>query len=155
MEIKDGEIVSEDGTKGAKSDYMNTQLETVYENLVPTKIYIVDENDNLVNGTEVKMNTKFSIIFDGIKGYSLQHGKAHPKFSMFVSGDTGIIVNELDLFANNPEGFSEADASVLRGTVTVGEPMKAGEEYVCTMNIADKNNPGGYIMATWIFQVIE
>lgn len=155
MEIKDGEIVSNDGTKVAKSDYTNTQLETVYENLVPAKIYIVDENDNPMNGTEVKLNTKFSIIFEGIKGYTLQNGKAHPKFSMFVNGDGGIIVNEMDLFANNPDGFSEADASVLRGTVTVGEPMKPGQQYVCTLNIADKNNPDGYIMATWIFQVAE
>ena len=36
-------------------------------------------------------------------------------------------------------GFSPADASVLRGTVTVGNPMRSGETYHVRMRVWDKN----------------
>jgi len=155
FEIKDGEIVNDDGTKGAKSDYNNTGLETVYEMLTYEKVVIVDGDDKAISGNEVPFESKFSIVFEGIKNYTLKDGRAFPKFMLSVTGGNqpgGIVHNE-DLFASNTGGFSEADASVLRGTITVGEPMKPEGEYVCSLQISDKNKPEAYIMATWIFKV--
>jgi hypothetical protein len=56
-----------------------------------------------------------------------------------VTGEQGeAIVNEADLFAQT-EGYSPEDASALRGTVTVGKPMKSGDKYHMKMRIWDKN----------------
>ena len=39
------------------------------------------------------------------------------------------------------------DAAIIRGTVTVGEPMKAGETYHVKMRVWDKNKPENELTA--------
>jgi hypothetical protein len=56
------------------------------------------------------------------------------------------ILNEADLFANSG-GYSEADAAVLRGSVTVGDPMKSGETYHLKMRVWDKTKPENELTA--------
>jgi hypothetical protein len=48
------------------------------------------------------------------------------------------VIDEQDLFANS-DGYPPADAAILRGTVTVGNPMRSGETYHVKMRIWDKN----------------
>jgi hypothetical protein len=158
----DGSIkVSEEGTaittdEGAVRMDNDTELQTGMSGLAVDKIHIVDGNDEKISKREVSLNTTFSIVYEGIKNYTLKEGKAFPGLAMSVIDATQgtVIVNEADLLASYTEGLSEADASVLRATVTVGNPMKAGE-YNCMVTITDKNNGNASIVSTWIFTVTE
>lgn len=48
------------------------------------------------------------------------------------------VLDEQDLLVKQ-DGFPVTDASVLKGTVTVGNPMRSGETYHVKMRIWDKN----------------
>lgn len=153
MEIKANEITTTDGTKGFKGDIDNTNLQTIYEGLTVEKIHLIDGDDKKINGEEVPFNSKFSIVLEGVKNYSLKDGKAFPKLGMILMGETGVVVGEDDLLASYADGMSVEDASVLRATFTVGAPMEAGKTYTCQVSVADKNNSGPFIMTTWMFTV--
>lgn len=153
MEIKDNEITSEDGTKGFKGDNSNTNLQILYEGLTFGKAVIIDGNDKLIEGDEVAMNSKFSIVLDGIKNYKLVNGKAFPIMAMLVTGDKGPVVKEENLLASYTTGLSAEDAGVLRGTVNVGEPMEPGKQYACSITIKDQNNQDVYIEVSWLFTI--
>lgn len=155
MEIKENEITSDDGTKGFVGDIDNTNLQTLFEGLTFEKVQLIDGKDKKIEGEEVPFNSRFSIVYEGIKNYTLVNGKAFPKLSMMVTGDTGLVVNEENLLASYTEGLSPEDAGVLRGTVSVGEPMQAGKQYICAIKITDTNNPAVYIESTWMFTVKE
>lgn len=125
---------------GVKLD-VNTGTKTNYSGFEVENIYIVNGEDKSLENNEIPLNTKFSIVYEGLKNYSLKNGKALPGLSLQVTDATGkYILNEADLFASYTEGFSETDASVLRGSVTVADPMKAGETYHCKIRAFDKNS---------------
>ena len=151
--VKENEIIAEDGTKGYKGDIDNTNLQTLYEGLTFDKVHLIDGDDKKITGEEVPMGTKFSIVYEGIKNYTLQNGKAFPKLTMMMTGEGNVIVNEEDLLASYTEGLSPEDASVLRATFTVGEPMVAGKQYICSVAVTDKNNSTAIIQTTWLFTV--
>lgn len=124
---------------GVKLD-ANTGTKTHYSGFEVESIYIVNDEDKPLKNNEIPLNSKFSIVYEGLKNYTLKNGKAVPGLSLQVTDAAGKdILNEADLFASSPEGFSETDASVLRGSVTVAEPMKAGQTYHCKIRAFDKN----------------
>jgi len=150
--ISDDNASIDSGDAGAKLD-TNTELQTGFQGLVLANVFIVYENDKRVHGSEVALGTKFSIVFEGVKKYTLKNGKAFPGLSLQVSGlEQPMIISEDDLLASYMEGLTEEEASTLRATVTVGEPMKPGE-YLCAVHVVDKNNSDAYILSTWNFQV--
>jgi hypothetical protein len=131
----------------------NTELVTGFQGLVVEDIYIVDGNDKRIDGTTVGLNTKFSVIYEGVKNYTLKDGKAFPDLSIVVTdASQNPVLNETDLLASYTDGLSEEDASVLRASVTVGHPMERGE-YICSIHIVDKNNSNAAIVSTWSFDV--
>ncbi len=152
MEIKDNKITSEDGTKGFVGDIESTNLQTAYEGLNFDKAYIVDGDNKKVNSEDVPLNSKFSIVIEGIKNYSVKNGNAFPKLSIMVTGDKGPVVNEENSLAS-PEGLSFEDASTLRATINVSEPMERGKQYMCAVTILDQNKKDAYIESTWLFTV--
>ncbi len=137
---------------GAKLDN-STELQTGFQGLDVENVYIVDGNDKRLSGSVVALNTKFSIVHEGVKNYTLKNSKAFPSLSLVVNDDNGnMIISEADVYASYTDGLSEADASVLRATVNVGEPMKPGK-YNCAITVLDKNNSNASIMTTWEFEV--
>ncbi|WP_315821416.1 hypothetical protein [Paraflavitalea speifideaquila] len=63
------------------------------------------------------------------------------------------ILSKSDLFAASyPDGLSVSDASVLRATITVGDPIKPGK-YLCSVQVIDKHNNNASIQSTWEFEV--
>ncbi len=125
---------------GVKLD-VNTGTKTSYSGFSVDEIYIVDATDKQLSSNDVALDTKFSIVYQGIENYTLKDGKAFPGLSLQVTDASGAdILNETDLFASYTEGVSPEDAAVLRGSVTVGNPMKSGETYHCKMRVFDKNS---------------
>ncbi len=125
---------------GVKLD-VNTGTKTNYSGFSVDEIYVVDINDAQLSSNEVDLNTKFSIVYQGIENYTLKDGKVFPGLSLQVTDASGAdIMSEADLLASYAEGVSASEASVLRGSVTVGEPMKSGEIYHCKIRVFDKNS---------------
>jgi hypothetical protein len=140
-------------SKGAKTDLM-TGLTTTYNGFSVENVSLVDQDDQSLSGNEVDMDTRFSIVYEGIGNYTLSNDKAMPGLSLQVTdADGNYILNAEDLFADNSDGFSAEDASVLRGTVTVGNPMKSGEKYHCKIRVFDKNNAEAEIVSELDFTV--
>lgn len=125
---------------GVKMD-INTGTKTKYSGFDIGEVYVVDGEDKELTSNEVALDTKFSIVYEEVKNYSLKDGKAFPGLSLQVTdADGGYILNESDLLSSYTDGFSEEDASVLRGSVTVGKPMISGSTYHCKMRVFDKNS---------------
>jgi hypothetical protein len=132
----------------------DTELSTGFAGLTVTQTYIVDGNDKKIAGSKVALNSNFSIVYEGVKNYTLKDGKAFPNLSIQVIDDKQqTVLSKSDLFATAyPNGLSESDASVLRATVIVGDPIKAGK-YICSIQVIDKNNANAVIQSTWSFEV--
>jgi hypothetical protein len=150
-------VAEEDATitvdgAGAKLDN-GTELQTGFTGFGVEKVFIVDGDDKRISTSEVPLNSTFSIIYEGVKNYTLKDGKAFPTLSMVIMDDQQVqVLSNPDLFASNVDGFTEADASTLRATVTVGDPFKQGK-YTCAVTVLDKNNGNSSILSTWEFQV--
>jgi len=153
MEIKNNEIIAEDGTKGFKCDMDNTNLQTIYEGLTFDKAYLVDGEDKKIDGEEVPLNSKFSIVIEGIKNYTLKEGKAFPTLSIMVTGDKGPVVNEANVLASYTDGLELHEAATLRATVRVNDLMEIGKQYMCAIQLSDNNNKDAYVQSTWLFTV--
>jgi len=131
----------------------DTELSTGFSGLAVKNAFIIDGNDRMVSKRDVALNTQFSIVYEGVKNYTLKNGKAFPDLSIRVMDNNQVTVLEkADMLASYTDGLSETDASVLRATVVVGDPMKAGK-YICTVQVIDKNNANAAILSTWEFEV--
>lgn len=141
-------------SKGVKAD-MSTGAKTTYNGFAVENVYVVDAEDNQLNDNKVSLDSKFSVVFEGIENYTLKDGKAFPGLALEVTDEAGnFILNEADLFSKNTDGFEAETASVLRGTITVGEPMQAGKAYQCKIRVFDKNSESE-IVTTMKFEVKE
>lgn len=127
-------------SKGVKAD-LSTGAKTSYSGFAVENVYVVDAEDNQLADNEVPLDSKFSIVYEGIENYILKDGKAFPGLSIDVTDEAGnSILNEADLFSSYTEGFEPETAAVLRGTVIVGNPMQAGNTYLCKVRVFDKNS---------------
>lgn len=132
---------------GAKKDF-SSGLSISYDGFSVGEAYLVGPDNKAISSNVVAMNSEVAIVVQGIENYALKDGKAFPGLALSVTDPKGkAVIDELDLFANS-EGYSPADAAILRGTVTVGSPMKAGETYHVKMRIWDKNKAENTIDAS-------
>ena len=151
-------VVSEDNTSmtsGGSGVMLNhgTEMTTAFSGFIIGNAYIVDGNDKKITTSEVPLNSTFSIVYEGVKNYTLKDGKAFPGLSIqVIDNNQKTIISEADLLASYADGLSEGDASVLRATITVGDPMKPGK-YICSIQVVDKNNVDSGIGSTWEFEV--
>ncbi|MCK6618529.1 MAG: hypothetical protein L6Q51_12885 [Cyclobacteriaceae bacterium] len=129
---------------GTKKD-LATGLSYSYNGFTVSEVYFVDA-ENIPKGTnEVDLNSEVALVVQGIENYTLVDEKAYPGMSLYVTDKNGNqVIAERDMFESNI-GYSAEDASVLQGTITVGEPMVSGETYHVEMKIWDKNKPDNTI----------
>jgi hypothetical protein len=140
-------------SKGVKKDFASG-ASTSYNGFAVETISVVDANDKTLTSNEVALDTKFSIVFEGIENYTLKNEKAFPGLSLQVTDAQGKgVINEGDLLASYTDGVSVEDASVLRGSVTVGDPMVSGQNYHCKIRIFDKNKAESEIVSEMEFKV--
>ncbi|HEY3402025.1 MAG TPA: hypothetical protein VGK59_01495 [Ohtaekwangia sp.] len=125
---------------GTKKDLANG-LSHSYNGFTVEEAFLVGSDNTVLLSNKVPLNSQVAIVVQGIGNYVLKDDKAFPGLSLTVTDlQKTPVLDEADLFAGT-EGYSVADASVLRGTVTVADPMKAGQTYHIKMRIWDKNNP--------------
>lgn len=131
---------------GTKKDF-GTGLSFSYNGFAVDEVLLVGSDNVAMSNNEVPLNTKVGIVVQGLTNYQLQDDKAFPGIQLSVTDKAGIaVIDEADLVANS-EGYSTTDASVLRGTVTVAEPMKSGETYHLKMRVWDKTKPENELTA--------
>lgn len=127
---------------GTKADLMSG-LQSSWNGLSVESILFVDDQDQSISNKEVKLNTDCSFVFEGIENFTIKDGNAFPGLTMLVTDMNGNeIINFGDLFESYAEGVPPTDASVLRATLTVGDPMKIGETYTINARVFDKNGEG-------------
>jgi hypothetical protein len=140
-------------SKGVKKD-LTTGVSTYYNGFAVEAISVVDASDKALTSNEVALDSKLSIVFEGIGNYTLKNEKAFPGLSLQVTDAQGKdVINEGDLLASYTDGVSLEDASVLRGSVTVGNPMASGQTYHCKVRIFDKNKAESEIVSEMEFKV--
>jgi hypothetical protein len=124
-----------------------TGLSHSYNGFTVDEVLLVGPDNTVVTSNKVALDSEIAIVAQGIANYELKDGKAFPGLMLTVTSEQGeAIVNEADLFEQT-EGYSPEDASALRGTVTVGSPMKSGSTYHMKMHVWDKNKPENVITA--------
>jgi hypothetical protein len=131
---------------GIKKDLV-TGLFYSNNGLSVSEVYFVGPDNTPLKSNKIAVGTSVAVVIQGIGNYELKDDKAFPGLSLTVTDDQGkAVLNNDDLFAGG-EGFSAADAGVLRGTITVGDPMVAGKTYHLKLNVWDKNKKENTITA--------
>lgn len=131
---------------GTKTD-LQTGLSVSHEGFRIEESYLVGSDNTRKADNEVPLNGTVAIVLEGVENYVLKDGKAYPGLMLTVTDAEGnSVIDENDLLADY-DGVSPADASVLRGTITAGNPMVSGKTYHVKMRVWDKNKLENEIVA--------
>jgi hypothetical protein len=131
---------------GKKKDFQ-TGLSVSNDGFTLEESYLVGPDNTRKADNKVPMNSTVAIVVEGVQNFALKDGKAYPGLMLTVTDAAGNpVLDEPDLLANY-DGFAPSDAAVLRGTVTVGSPMRSGETYHVRMRVWDKNKFENEIVA--------
>jgi len=137
---------------GTKKDFA-TGLSQTYNGFAVEEVLLVGPDNKAMSDNKVKLGTQIAIVIQGLSNYELKDNKAYPGLALSVTDKQGhSILGSDDLFAQN-DGFSAADAAVLRSTVTIGDPMKVGETYHIKVHAWDKNKKENELTAEVDIQV--
>lgn len=118
---------------------LSTGLSYTYNGFTVSEVVLAGPDNMPMSNNEVQLNTTVAIVVQGLANYTLKEDKAYPGMMLSVTDKQGsAVIDEADLFAGG-DGYSATDAAILRGTVTVGDPMVSGETYHVKMRIWDKN----------------
>jgi hypothetical protein len=138
---------------GRKKDF-NTGLTISNDGFKIGESYLVGADNTRKGDNVVPVNSTVAIVVEGIENYVLKDGKAFPGLMLQVTDKDGrAVLDEQHLLADN-NGSPPSDAAVLRGTVTVGSPMRSGETYHVKMRIWDKNKFENEVVAEVDIEVI-
>jgi hypothetical protein len=131
---------------GKKKDF-KTGLSVSNDGFTIGESYLVGPDNTRKADNKVPMNSTMAIVVEGIENYAIKDGKAYPGLMLTVTDVEGKpVLDEQDLLSKY-DGFPPADAAVLKGTVTVGNPMRSGEIYHVKMRVWDKNKFENEIIA--------
>lgn len=140
---------------GTKTDLV-TGLSSSWNGLSAETIYFVDQEDQSITNKQVSWSTECTFVFEGISNYTLKDGNAFPGMTLTVTDQSGAeIVAFDDMLASYTEGIAPTAASVLRATLTVGDPMNVDETYTVTARVFDKQNGDAEIVSKITIKVVE
>ena len=124
-------------SKGAKKDLL-TGLSFSYNGFVVRDVLLIDPTNKRMTDNKVQINSRIAIVALGLNNYGLKDGKVFPGMMLLVTDKKGTpILNAADLFAGD-QGHPPAEATELRGDITIAKPMIAGQTYHVKVRIWDK-----------------
>ena len=124
-------------SKGAKKDLL-TGLSFNYNGFRVRDVVLLDPANKAMTSNKVQLNTQIAVAAVGMNNYGLKDGKAFPGMMLLVTDKKGVpVISAADLF-DGDQGHPPASATELRGTITVAQPMAAGETYHVKLHIWDK-----------------
>jgi hypothetical protein len=122
---------------GVKKD-LRTGLSFSYNGFIVHDVLLIDPANKRMTDNKVQLNTRIAIVALGINNYGLKDGKVFPGMMLLVTDKKGTpVLNAADLFAGD-QGYPPANATELRGDITIAGPMVAGETYHVKVHIWDK-----------------
>jgi len=126
-------------SKGTKKD-LRTGLSFNYSGFMVKDVLLIDPANQPMTDNKVQLNTQVAIVALGVNNYGLKDGKVFPGMMLLVTDPTGTpVLKAEDLFAGD-QGHPPASATELRGDITIGKPMAAGQTYHVKVRIWDKVN---------------
>lgn len=137
-------IVAAGCSTGAHKDLV-TGMSIVYNGFFVGEAQLVNGENQVTTSNVVSMNEKVAIVVNDISNYEEKEGRVFPVLDLIVTDKDGNVMLEGDDILASDEGYLPADGAVLRGTITVGNPMKTGETYHAKMMITDKLKPENVI----------
>lgn len=124
-------------SKGTKKD-LRTGLSFTYNGFAVNDVLLINAANQRMTDNKVLLNTKVAIVAIGLANYEVKDGKAYPGMRLVVTDKNGTpVINAADLFEGD-QGHPPAEASELRGDITVANPIVAGETYHVKVHIWDK-----------------
>ncbi|MDO6432685.1 hypothetical protein Q4E93_18915 [Flavitalea sp. BT771] len=125
---------------GFKKDF-GTGLSFNYNGFHVQNVLLVGPGNKVMDNNKVQLNTQMAIVALGIANYGLKEEKVFPGMMIVVTDKHGSeVLKGTDLFLGT-EGYTPANATELRGTITIAKPMIAGETYHLKMHVWDKVKP--------------
>ncbi len=128
--------------KGAKIS--SSGLKTLNDGLTLKESYFIVDGVK-TESNEVQIGKKVAIVFDGIEGFKEKNGKVYPALSILVLDAKNQVVVTYDNLLKSEAGYDTKDATMLTGSLTIGEPLKQGESYTLTVTVGDKESDGGIV----------
>jgi hypothetical protein len=124
-------------SKGTKKDLL-TGLSFSYNGFIIQDVLLIDPANKRMTDNKVQINTRMAIVALGLNNYGLKDGKVFPGMMLLVTDQKGTqVLKADDLFAGD-QGHPPAEASELRGDITIAKPMVAGQTYHVKARIWDK-----------------
>jgi hypothetical protein len=137
-------------SKGVKKD-LTTGLSVTYNGFSIDDVSLVNAQNERMSNNEIAVGQSVAIVVDGIENYTEQDGKVFPILDITVTDKNGaVVLDGKDILGHErleKNGFTPEYGANLRGTITVGAPMTAGETYHATMKISDQRNAENVIDA--------
>jgi hypothetical protein len=125
---------------GVTKDF-DTGLTASYINMQPKSAYLVMNNE-VLNHTDIPIGESFQLVNDGVEGMVQKNGKVSAGCYLKMSDDSGKILMEVaDLFEGK-DLFDKDSASMLRCTISTGEPMEWEKIYKVQAIFWDKYGSG-------------
>lgn len=132
---------------GTNKDFA-TGLSYSYNGFRVDRVVLIGPDNAVMGSNEVVLNSEIAVLVEGLANYELKDEKAFPGMMMTVTDKEGVaVISEADLFAGGKEGYPAVDAAVLRGTITIGNPMVSGETYHAKIRVWDKVKPENELTA--------
>ncbi|MFA4870735.1 MAG: hypothetical protein WC623_21240 [Pedobacter sp.] len=128
--------------KGAKIS--SSGLKTVNDGLTFKESYFIADGVK-TESNEVQIGQKVAIVFEGIEGFKEKSGKVFPALSILVLDAKNQVVVTYDNLLKSETGYDVKDATMLTGSLTIGEPLKHGESYTLTVTVGDKESANGIV----------
>ncbi|MEO6850328.1 MAG: hypothetical protein ABI166_06845 [Mucilaginibacter sp.] len=133
-------------SSGFKKD-LTTGLSFNYNGFRVQNVLLLDATNKAMTSNKVQLNTKMAIAALGITNYGLKDGKVYPGMMLLITDSKGAkVLSSIDLFEGT-QGYPPANATELRGDITVATPMVAGQTYHLKARIWDKVQAGNELNA--------
>lgn len=129
-------------SKGIKTDLVSG-LTATKDGLTYEEITLEIDGQKLT-GNKANLGDDVKMIFTGVDYFTKENEMVFPGASMAVVDNKGkTIFEEKDLFSEYTEkGVSAELAKDLNVTLTVGDPLQAGQKYLWKVKIWDKKGQG-------------
>lgn len=131
-------------SSGTRKDFV-TGFSVTYNGFSIGEFGLVNGQNEQTKSNEVAIGNVIGLEVDGIENYQVKDEQVFPGLGLIVTGKDGTVILEGDDILGK-ESYNTDNASVMRGTITVGDPMKSGETYHVKMRIWDKLKPESEII---------
>lgn len=133
-------------SSGFKTE-LGTGLKTVYKGLGVEDSYLTMDGVKH-NSNDIPLGKKVVVVLDNVTGLQMKDGRYSIAYETRVTDTAGNMVLQFS------DTLVEPEVSVLRSSLTVGDPMAAGQTYEWTSKFTDLNGEGK-IQAAINLDVVE